>query len=274
MRKTKTEQRHIDFTQKLKTKIWHETPKENNPYLSTSNRCHGYDLIDLIHNCSYIDVLFLLFIGELPSKSQHDLLEKLMVALINPGPRHPACRAVMNAAASKTKVQQLLPIGLSVLSGPFLGGEEVVNSMLFIRKNLKKDPTILAAELLESLSVQDEGDFHIVPGFGTRFGEIDPVPQKAFFILKETDGDLPILEWCGKFTKKLSMQNIGILTTGLAAAVFCELGFPHRAGAGLYQILCSPGILAHGVEFSNKPITAYPFLDDKHFIISKNAKKK
>jgi citrate synthase len=66
---------------------------------------------------------------------------------------------------------------------------------------------------------------------------------------------------------------MGWLSTGVAAAAFCDLGFHPRVGAGLYQLLCAPGLLAHGFELANKPITAMPFLDEEHYVIDQNAKK-
>lgn len=62
---------------------------------------------------------------------------------------------------------------------------------------------------------------------------------------------------------------MGWLTTGVVAAVLAELGFQPRAAAGLYQYLCAPGLLAHGIEMSNKPVTSMPFISDKNYVIEK-----
>jgi citrate synthase len=73
------------------------------------------------------------------------------------------------------------------------------------------------------------------------------------------------LEWANNFVATLRQHNLGWLYTGLAAAVFVDLGFHPRAGAGLFQIAAAPGLLAHGLELANKPRTAYPFPDDDHY---------
>lgn len=125
----KVRKRDIKFAAKTVTRIWDEQPEEQNPYLAKHCRCHGYDLLELMQKCTFSEVMFLLFRGELPSKEQARLLDALLVAFINPGPRHPATRAAMNAGVSKTKAPHILPIALSVLGGRYLGGEEVEAAM-------------------------------------------------------------------------------------------------------------------------------------------------
>lgn len=269
----KVKKRNLDFKDKTITKICEELPAQYNPYLARSCRCHGYDLIELLEKRTFVDVFFLLFNGELPTPEQANLLETLMIAYINPGPRHPGTRATMNAAVSRTRSENLLPIGLSVLGGDFLGGTEVSSSMKFIRRNIKNDPNQIASTLLNTSNKPTKGDWHIAPGFGTRCGDIDPMPQKVASILIGRPGSGNALKWCANFVDSFLSEKIGWLSTGVIAAALCDLGFHHRSGAGLFQLINAPGLLAHGLELSNKPITAMPFIDEDHYIISDNAKK-
>lgn len=255
------------------TKIWDEEPSEHNPYLAKCCRCHGYDLLDLMQKCSFIDVFYLLFFGELPSKDQAGLLETLMIAFINPGPRHPAARASMNAGVGKTNTAHILPIALNVLSGTHLGGGEVVAAMRFFGEHLQKEPDKLAETLLRKETRPEDGDWHIIPGFGSRFGGIDPIPQEIAKMLAKLPGSGKALEWSISFADALTPHGMGLLNTGVCAAVFYDFGFPPRAGAGLFQFISSPGLLAHGLELADKPLTAMPFLDDEHYIIDEMAKK-
>ena len=264
--------RDMIFASRTVTQIWHETPSVENPYLAEECRCHGYDILELAQKRSFADVLFLLFQGELPTPEQARMLEILLIALINPGPRHPATRAAMNAAVSKTHTQHLLPIGLSVLGGAHLGGAEVQASMRFLATNLKRLPAEVARECLAAPR-PDEGDFHPAPGFGSRFGGIDPMPRQIAALLGVLPGSGDGMVWGMAFVEALTPHGLGWLGPGVAAAVFCDLGFHYRAGAGLYQLACAPGILAHGLELANKPITAMPFLDKEHYVIAPEARK-
>jgi len=257
--------RNEPFVDRVATRIWQEIPAAHNPYIAESCQCHGYDTLELAEKRSFSDVIFLLQRGELPSAQQSRLFETLMVSLSNPGPRHPATRAAMNAGVGKTNPAHILPISQSVMSGDYLGGGEVSASMTFLRKNRKNAPGQIAYELVTRNKQPDEGDWHIAPGFGSRFGDIDIVPERIATLLMKLPGKGPALDWANEFVKPLREYNISWLSTGLAAAVFLDLGFHPRAGAGLFQIMSSPGLLAHGLELANKPRTAMPFPDDDHY---------
>jgi len=265
--------RDIKFASRTVTRIWDEEPASGNPYLAEKCRCHGYDILELARRCSFIEVLFLLFSGDLPTENQADLLETLMVAFVNPGPRHPATRAAMNTGVGKSKTVHILPIGLSVMGGSHLGGEETEAAMRYIRKHRLSDPKALAEELLTEKNQTAEGDWHIIPGFGSRFGSIDPIPGKVAMLLEESPGCGDSIRWGNIFSEALKSSGLGWLTPGVAAAVFCDLGFHPRAGGGLFQLISAPGILAHGLEMANKPINAMPFLDEENYIITNKGNK-
>ncbi len=260
--------RNEAFVQRTATRIWQELPSNANPYIAESCRCHGYDLTELMASCSFTDVLYLLFRGELPDTKQSILLNQLMIALINPGPRHPATRAAMNAGVGKTDPVHILPIALTILGGNHLGAGEIEGAMRFLRKHKNIDPTSQAKILIEnSTAPKNEGDWHITPGFGRRYGDIDLLPQRIVKQLIELPGESPCLEWGNAFANELGASKLGWLTTGVAAAAFVDLGLQPKAGAGLFQLLCAPGLLAHGLELANKPITAMPFVDDSNYVI-------
>jgi len=144
--------------------------------------------------------------------------------------------------------------------------------MAFLRQSRENSPAHVVAELMQGVK-PEKGDWHIAPGFGNRFGAIDPMPRQIAELLHNSPGSGEHLLWGIEFDNSLSTHNMGWLSTGVAAAVFCDLGFHPRAGAGIYQLLCAPGLLAHALELANKPITAMPFLDEEHYVIDPAAKK-
>lgn len=255
------------FALRQLTKIWQETPDRKNPYATENCRCHGYDLFELMAKRSFVDVLFLLFQGELPSRDKEKLFENLMIALINPGPRHPATRAAMLTGIGKTDPAHILPISLSILGGNHLGAGEIEGAMRFLRKQIKKDPVQVVQETLSQQEKPDVGDWHPVPGFGSRFGGIDTLACQTAMHLVKLPGAGQALVWGNAFSSALHPHEMGMLTTGMAAAAFSDLGFHPRAGGGLFQLLCAPGLLAHGLELTNKPITAMPFPKDENYTI-------
>lgn len=263
------ERRPDTFVQKTVTKIWHEQPSKENPYIAENCYCHGYDHTELMTKASYAETLFLLFRGELPSQEQLQLLEQLMIALINPGPRHPATRAAMTASVGKAELSHVLPVSLSVLGGECLGAAEVDHSLRFLRQQRKNDPKQVAKQLLNAQTTDENSSEHIAPGFGQRFGGIDIMPQKIINHLLTLPAAGKNLHWGDQFARSLHPQQQGWLMTGVAAAALGDLGFHPRAVVGLYQLLSAPGLLAHGLELANKPISAMPFPADEDYYIER-----
>ena len=262
--RTKVKSRNEAFVDKTETRIWYEEPSNDNPYIAENNFCHGYDILELAKKRSFVDTLYLLFRGELPSKENSKILEYLMIALINPGPRHPATQAAMNAGVGKTDPAHILPIGLTIMGGEHSGASEIEPSMRFLRKNRKK-PVNEVVEMLLEEKVSDNN--FSIPGFGSKFGSIEILPQKFVDQILQLNADQQTLNWANEFSKKMNEFNVGWLPTGLAAAVFSDLGFQPRASIGIFQLLSAPGLLAHGMELANKPVTAMPFISDENYVI-------
>lgn len=161
------------FVKRTATRIWQEIPSADNPYIAAQSLCHGYDLIELMQKRSFVDVLYLLFRGELPSIDEAKLLETLMVSFINPGPRHPATRAAMNAGVGKTDPALILPIALTTLSGTYNAAGTLETAMRFLRKQQRQTAEEVASRLFEESEQPEEGDWHIAPGFGRYYSGID-----------------------------------------------------------------------------------------------------
>jgi citrate synthase len=258
--------RNEAFVVKARTKIWQEIPDADHDYLATSANCFGYPQVELLEKgYGMTDMLFLLTRGELPGTSQRKLLDALGVALSNPGPRHPATRAAMEGAVSKTRPTHLLPISLMVLGGEHAAGG-VESAMRFLRLNKKRMPEQLFASALETYG-GPEGDVEFLPGFGphyeareTLYGNLGRVIKKKF-----AEVNLPSLDWSLKMDELLGETSCALRSPGLAAAVLLDLGFHPRFGVAMYQYLSAPGLIAHGIEMANQPITSMPFVADENY---------
>jgi citrate synthase len=279
-KRVKVQSRNEPFSARASTRIWAEQPSPDNPYIATGALCHGYDLFELMDKRSFVDVFYLLFRGELPSAAETQLLQTLMIALINPGPRHPATRAAMNVGVGKTNPLHILPIASAVLGGEYQGGGEVENAMRFLRKYQKTNPSdflkqhpadlqTLAPDTDVSDQSGDETPTSPTPGFGKRHGGIDLMAAGIAARLVKLEAAGKALEWGDEFAKNLAPSGSGWFITGVAAAVFADLGFQPKAGGALFQLLGAPGLVAHGLEVANKPITAMPYVSDANYTIER-----
>lgn len=267
MNEREVKNRNTKFNAKIVSRFWQEVPSNNNPYVSENCRCQGYDLTQLLQKCSYTETLYLLFRGELPDKQQNEMLQKLMIAFINPGPRHPASRAAMLAGVSKSDPSQFLPIALSIFSGEHLGARSLEKNIHFFRKNSQKNPKELIAEFRLQLNNPTPSLWEPIPGFGMRFGSIDQYSENIAQMLAALPGAGKSLKWGALLVEQLQTYNLGWLPTGIVAAVLSDLGFTPTAAVGMFQLISAPGLLAHGLEMSGKPLTAMPFLPDEDYTI-------
>ncbi len=256
------------FCDRASTKVCQEIPDPENPFVAQRVLWHGYDVLDLMERRSLVEVIFCLLKGELPSAGQAAQLQQILILLANPGPRHAATRAVMNASVSRADSLHLLPIGLALLGGEHLGAAQVRNAIKFLRKNIRKDPLAMAAELSQALQTQPPAEgapICAAPGFGSCFAGIDTFADAAAVRLHKSFPDNKALAWGVAFASGMRSSNLGWQMPGIAAAMFTELGFTPNVGAGLFQLASSPGLLAHGIEMSGKPITEMPFVSDDHY---------
>lgn len=245
--------RDVSFAKKLKTSITKETAAPHNPFLVEEMRIHGYEHISLMEQCTFADVIFLLYRGELPSAAQQKLFNQLCIAFINPGIRHPATQAAMVAAVGKTKPDNILPVALNVFSNAEASSEAIKNIIEFLKENKTID------------AVQSP------PGYGTIYGDLDSYAEKLLNYFSENYSGEYI-----HFAKKQhdiqkKIKN-GITMPGLFAVLILELGFNEKNYHGLLQLCSSPGLLAHGIEYHNKPITEMFFESDDDYQIKMQEK--
>ncbi|NTS76647.1 citrate synthase [Catenovulum sp. SM1970] len=263
--------RQEQYTEAIPTKITLEEASEHNPFHTETMHLHGYEHLDLVNNCSFSEVIFLLFRGELPSKAEQQLFDKLLTCLINLGPRHPATRAAMNVGIAKTALQHILPVSLSVASGKYNGCEDVFNAMNFLRKNRNKKP----ADVIENAISQGNFDAienpSIIPGFGSLYGSADSYAAKLANYLKPYNTQGTYMQFSLALVEQMKAYDAGWLLSGLTAAVLCDLGFHPRQGHSIYQIAIAPGLAAHGIEKANRPTTEMPYVDEENYHIEPQA---
>ncbi len=250
------------------TNIWHEEPSPHNPYLAQRCSVRGYDLIELMKGRSWVDVWYLLFQGELPTEAQSTLLEHLMIGLIGPGPRHPASRAVMTSTATMSEPVHMLSIGAALLGGEHGGGAEVRKSLKFLLSEATTPPKDVAERLAATCATPPPGeDGRIAPGFGALFSSPDTWALSLLSALVDCPAVGPHLEWARGFSTAIASLGYGPLVSGVAAAAFADLGFGPWPSAVLFQLIQSPGVLAHGLEYIGKRPNQLPFVKDEDYTI-------
>ncbi len=250
----KVSHRGDKFATRLNTKITNEVSATDNPYLVDTAYYFGYEHLDLLDKKSFSDVIFLLFRGQLPSEADAKLFNQILLAFINPGPRHPAVQAAIATGVGKTQTEHILPIALNIYSGNFDGPGEIGHYLKFFRKHINIEPD----ELSETYDLND------LPGFGTLYGDPDPYAEKLLLYFCKNH-DRTMINWLKDLNLKRNEVGDGITKSGLCAGVLSELGFLPRQAASIMQIMAAPGLVTHGLEYCNKPLTSMFFENDDQY---------
>ena len=266
-----SEDEKFGYAEKPATQIWRETPSDNNWVASQHQLC-GYDIVQLSQKKSFADVLLLMFKGELPAEHESKLFNALMIAFINPGPRHPATRASMAAGIGKTNTPHILPIGMMVMGGEYNGAADVEKTMHFIASHQGESAiqlcqqTALSQKTTLSQQKEQQEVWRPYPGIGSTYGSRHLVASDLADAFASMAGVGPSFLWMQQMVNCIDDPTVGWLPVGLFSAIMLDLGIAPREGGSLYQLLSAPGILAHGLEQTHKPITAMPLPDDDKVI--------
>ena len=255
MRKTE-KSRGDRFSSKITTSICNEVSSAN-PFVADSYSIHGYDHLELSTECTFMENIYLVLKGEIPSKAELASFSFLLNLGLSIGARSPASRSVMNAGVSKTKIEHLLPIGLNVASGEHNGAAEVSSACRFILKEFN-------SKTEQGFSHKD----NCFPGFGLVYGSIDSYVQKLALVYQANYEVGQYFNWSNDQVSQ-SNGRFGFLLSGLFAAVALDLKFDKKAIIALFQISISPLLCALGIEKSNQPLTAMPFISEENYKIGK-----
>lgn len=237
---------------KYHSKIWLEEAEPENPFAAKACYCSGYDVYgQILPNAGWFDYLLLMFLGERPSPQSSRLMEKLAIALANPGPREASVRAGMNAGVAGTNHSSALMAALAVGAGQYGGAQEVVECVK-LWQSCSTDLD-LWTRALTSPDAPEFADIWLpmehAPGFDPN-GDVTPTPVKQVLNhLAEIAPSDGALCWLAAHRTDLeSRVGYPLAMSGVASAAFVDLGFNPDQASMLYLIMRLPGAAAHALE--------------------------
>lgn len=246
----------------IHTKIWQEVAGEN-PFRAETCYCAGFDVFgELIEQISPIEYLYVLFQLEPPNEQQRRMLNKLAVALANPGPRDLSVRAAMTAAVGGSTAASSLIAAISVGAGKFAGAREV-----FLCARLW---STLQTDLNAWCACLSRGEFE--PNTPEVWPAMDHAPGFDPYASEIATPTLQLLEsLCGEYqdgalgflrTHRRNLESAAgcaLAISGVAAAALVDIGFNDEQSEILYLLLRLPGAAAHAIEQREYGYRQYPF---------------
>lgn len=249
----------------IRTRIWREEPEADNPFAAAKCHCHGYDVYgDVLGKSTWIEFVYLLFIGERPTKQQARLLEDLAVALANPGPRDHSVQAAMNGGVGGSHAAACLMAALGVGAGQLGGAREIILAM-----SLWHDCGTDSEAWNQRVKSSPQDEYSDVwpvpehpPGFDPHGKSCStPVRQTLTLLADRSPGHA--LRWLALNRDTLeNMFNCPLAMTGVTAAAFHDLGFSPEQAEMMYLILRLPGAAVHALEQKEFGFRHFPFFQN------------
>jgi citrate synthase len=250
----------------MQSRIWLEEPEPNNAFACRAAYCHGYDVYgEMLGNAGWVDMLYLLFKGQAPTRSQAATLETLAIALANPGPRDASVNAAMCAGVGGSPAAAALMAALAVGAGGAGGSREVFRAM---------QAWATCGKVLEAWqghfmqqARREPAPLEVWPAAEHPAG-FDPLGVEASTPVKQVLAQLTALDadsrcaWLQAQREQLEHASGHPLSlVGVAAAAFADLGMLPEEGEMLFLLLRLPGAAAHALEQRALGHKKFPFYE-------------
>lgn len=215
----------------------------------------GYPIEELMGARGFVETVWLMLRGELPSRPQTDLLEAALVASVDHGPQAPSIAISRMAVSCGLPVNGAMASAINVLDDVHGGpGQQCMELYGQIA-----DEMAVGAELpvatRDVLARRRAAGERYVPGFGHRFHPLDPRAPRLLGLVDSAVATGAISGEIAAIGREVEAalnegreRPIPMNVDGVTAVVYCELGFTPELGRGVFILARSVGILAHALE--------------------------
>src|SRR5215212_6802290 len=214
----------------------------------------GYPLDEMMGRLSFADAVYLLLMGELPTRAIGRMLNAILVSVIDHGVTPPSTLAARNVAASGAPLKDSVAAGILAF-GPYHGGD-IETCMRFLDQGLSL--------MRSGDSLQDSAEQLVIeclaqgttppPGFGHRLHTQDPRAPRLFQLAMELELEGEHVRMLRAIEQALAarQEQFGRLlpanVDGAIAAISADLGFSYELGNAIFLVSRMPGLIAHAHE--------------------------
>lgn len=215
----------------------------------------GYPIEELIGEVSFPEMIWLMLMGELPSRPQAKLLEAALVSSVDHGPQAPSIAIARMAATCGPGLNGSMASAINVLDDVHGGaGQQCMEIYYEVDAEAGPDGD-LAASAAVVVARRKAAGLKYFPGFGHRFHPLDPRAPRLLGLVAEaaergeTSGRFATIGAAVEDALSAGRaKRIPMNIDGATAAIYCELGLPSELGRGVFILSRSVGILAHAWE--------------------------
>ena len=208
-------------------------------------RIRGHDIADLMGNCSFGQVVYLILRGEMPDEATGKLMDAIIVSSIDHGATPPSVLAARTVASTGASLSASVAAGIMSINQHH--GGAITNCAKQLGEIIANadggDLHVAAEELLSELKSSGER----MSGFGHRIHNDDPRTKRLMDLAEEAGT-------CGKHIEAARAvaqcfadagKSLPLNVDGAIAALLADLGFEPEIMNGLFMIARTPGLVAH-----------------------------
>jgi citrate synthase len=215
-------------------------------------RVRGHDVLDLMRQSTFTDLIYLLHHHRLPTAAERRLLDAILIGVADHGPGAPSC-AASRLAASGNRQSLAAAIAAGVLTigdehgGAGSGCMELIATGVDRARSSARPVDEVATELVaEAVAAKRR-----LPGFGHRVhSTIDPRVAVLFTLAAESGlaGDGVRVARALEDAIRARIKPIPLNIDGALAAILSDLGLPSMVGKLLFIIGRVAGLSAEVLE--------------------------
>jgi citrate synthase len=215
-------------------------------------RIRGHDVLELMRQATFTDLIFLLHHERLPSAAERRLLDAILIGVADHGAGAPSCAAA-RLAASGNRQSASAAIAAGVLTigdehgGAGSGCMELIEAGLADARRQSQSFDAVAGRMVDEARAAKTR----LPGFGHRVhSEIDPRVAVLFALAQDSGlaGDGIRFARALEAAVRERIKPIPLNIDGALAAILVDLGFPPMVGKLLFIIGRVAGLSAEVLE--------------------------
>jgi citrate synthase len=213
----------------------------------------GYAVDEMMGRLSFADAVYLLLMGELPTKGIGRMLNAVLVSSLDHGVTPPSTLAARNVATTGAPLKDSVAAGVLAF-GPHHGGD-IETCMRFLDGGLSltrggQTMAQAAEQIIDACIKTGETP----PGFGHRFHSRDPRAARLFQLALELELEGEHVRMIRAAERVLTAREkevgrvLPVNVDGAIAAISADLGFAYELGNAIFLISRLPGLIAHAHE--------------------------
>ena len=214
----------------------------------------GFHLDELMGRLSFPDAVYLLLMGEVPTRTIGRMLDAIFVSVIDHGVTPPSTLAARNVAASGAPLKDAVAAGILGF-GPYHGGD-IETCMRFLDQGLSLTRGGWSTQKAAEKLVNDWAQANTTPppGFGHRLHTQDPRAPRLFQLAMELELEGEHVRMLRALERALAGREdhfrrlLPANVDGAIAAISADLGFRYELGNAIFLISRLPGLIAHAHE--------------------------